>query len=865
MPMRLQFTALALSISGVALAAPGIGRPSAPQLLRATRSDVSAPLTLLDASPRAEGLDEDERGPRPLPHEFATVAPARDPVLQDSPVPLLVPSQTANFDGIGLGFLGANTKGFDVTGVPPDPQGDVGPNHYLQIVNASFAVFGKDGKAIFGPVPTRTIFANFGGPCETHDDGDGVTLYDPLADRWLIAQFAILVSGQQRFHECIAVSRTGDPTGAWARYDYAFSEFNDYPKFGVWPDGYYATYNTFPDPSSSQFDGVNYCVMDRARMLAGEAAAQQCILLKDVTGGLVPGDFDGFLPPPQGEPNTAVGFGRDLLNLYRFRVDWENPLNSFIEPTTVPVAPFAEACFNTRGGACIPQPGVGTTTLDALGDRLMYRAAYRNFGGHESLVINHSVGVNGVSGVRWYEIRDPAGAPSLFQQGTYAPDSSWRWMGSAAMDRAGDVGLGFSLISTAMPASIGYTAHAASDPPGVMGQGESVAINGSGAQAVKLRWGDYSSMSVDPADECTFWYTNEYIPSDGIFNWHTRVFSFEVPGCRAAADYSIWPADQQQAVGRGKQPVSVTLNTAPLLAAAVPRQLTLAVSSLPAGVTATVQPAVVAPGQSASLTLSAAPDAEFGRGQGYVVTATSAEGAVASASVALDVVDADFSMTPEQTEVVAVSGVSTPVRIDTQVLFGTAENISFSALGVRNGVVVRFDPDHIVAGGSTNMIVTGSSGLGASSAQVTVVADAVSTSHRAVVHVRALSAPRAQITWPSAEQAVSGKAQVIASAVTSASSSLLGMELLVDGKKIDGVFANSSPAVMNWDSHVVSDGEHLLVVRATDSHGGLGLSDPVAVIVQNQGDCGCSGTGGGWECLGLFGLLATLRRRRKEA
>ncbi|HEY6908106.1 MAG TPA: hypothetical protein VI356_01965 [Myxococcales bacterium] len=860
--MRLQLTALALSLSGVAFAAPRTGRPGQPQLLRAQRSDVSAPLSLLEASPREEGLDEEERGPRPLPHEFALAAPAQDPVLQDAAAPLLVPPQTGNFDGIGLGFLGATTKGFEVTGAPPDAQGDVGPRHYVQIVNSSFAVFGKDGKAILGPVPTRTIFAGFGGPCETNDDGDGIVLYDPLADRWLIAQFAIARTGAPRFHQCIAVSRSPDPTGAWARYDYTFNEFNDYPKFGVWPDGYYATYNMFPDPGSGQFDGANYCVMDRARMLAGDPAAQQCILLKDEVGGLVPGDFDGYLAPPAGEPNTAVGFGRDVLTLYRFRVDWENPLNSFVEPTTLRVAPFAEACFATRNGSCIPQPGTAAVKLDSLGDRLMYRAAYRNFGGHESMVINHSVTVNGVTGVRWYEIRDPAGTPSLFQQGTYAPDSSWRWMGSAALDRAGDVGLGFSLISSSMPASVAYTAHAASDPPGVMGQGESVAVNGSGVQAAKLRWGDYSSMSVDPTDECTFWYTNEYIPADGDFNWHTRIFSFEVPGCRSAADYSIWP-DDQQAVGRGQQPATVTLNTAPLLAAAVPRKLTLAISSLPRGVTGTIQPAVVSPGQTAILTLTAAADAEFGRGQGYVITATSAEGTVASSPGGLDVVDADFSMTPEQNEVVAVSGVSNTVHIDTRALFGTPETITFSAQGVRNGVVVRFDPPHILAGESADMIVTGSSGLGASSAAVTVLADAVSTSHRAVVHVRALSAPRAQITWPNAEQPVSGRAQVIASAVTSASSPLLGMELLVDGTKLEGVFANTSPAVMTWETHVVPDGEHQLVVRATDSHGGFGLSDPVAVIVQNKGDCGCSGTGGGWESLGLVGLLSVLHRRRR--
>src|SRR5438445_5713680 len=272
------------------------------EVLRAARNDVSAPLMLLAAQPLAEGegLEEEDRGPLRVPRALQA-ATARDPVLQDSAATGVTLQAGIAFDGIGLGFYGANARAFDVVAVPPDPQGDVGPDHYVQIVNASFAVFSKSGKPLFGPVPTRTLFSGFGAPCDGHDDGDGVVLYDPLADRWLVAQFA-LVTSPQRFHECVAVSTSGDPTGSWARYDYAYSDFNDYPKFGVWPDGYYVTYNSFTSPSGGTFQGITYCAMNRARMLAGDPAEQQCILIRDPISGATPADLDGTLPPPLGEP-----------------------------------------------------------------------------------------------------------------------------------------------------------------------------------------------------------------------------------------------------------------------------------------------------------------------------------------------------------------------------------------------------------------------------------------------------------------------------------------------------------------------------------------------------------------------------------
>src|SRR2546425_1983416 len=207
---------------------------------------------------------------------------------------------------------------------------------------------------------------------------------------------------------------------------------------------------------------------------------------------------------------------------------------------------------------------------------------------------------------------------------------AYRWMGSAALDRAGNIGLGFSISSSDLRPAIGYTGHAASDAPDEMGQGEAIAASSAGSQASSLRWGDYSSMSVDPADECTFWYTNQYIPADGVYNWRTRIFSFQLPGCVTSPDYAVWPASGGSAIGRGRA-AAIALDSAALLPSAGSKILSLSVGELPAGVTARIDPASVAPGQPATLTLTAAADAQTGRGQGYLIRAT-AGGATATAA-----------------------------------------------------------------------------------------------------------------------------------------------------------------------------------------------------------------------------------------
>jgi hypothetical protein len=444
-----------------------------------------------------------------------------DPVVQtDATAPAL--NTAAGFDGIGI-------SNYSVDAAPPDTNGAAGPNHYVQWVNEAFAVFDKtSGAIVYGPAAGNTLWQGFGGPCETFNDGDPVVLYDHLAGRWIFSQFAI--SQGSPYLQCVAVSQTSDPTGGYNRYAFSYTLLNDYPKIGIWPDAYYVTQNMFQRRGNGwNFKGANVCAYDRNRMLQGLSATQQCFLTSSSYGGLLPSDIDGAVLPPAGAPNYILNFGANKLNLWKFHVDWSTPANSTLTgPTAIPVASFSTAC--NGGGACVPQLGTAQS-LDSLGDRLMYRLAYRNFGDHEALVVNHSVAAGSGVGVRWYEIRSPGSSPSVYQQGTFAPDSTYRWMGSIAMDQSGDIALGYSVSGTTIKPGIRYTGRAPTDPLNTL-QSETLALDGTGSQLVNLnRWGDYSSMSLDPADDCTFWYTNEFLISDGTFNWSTRIISFKFPSC----------------------------------------------------------------------------------------------------------------------------------------------------------------------------------------------------------------------------------------------------------------------------------------------------------------------------------------------
>src|SRR5207302_577725 len=401
---------------------------------------------------------------------------------------------------------------------------------------------------------------------------------------------------------CIAVSTTGDPTGTYYRYSFQYTNFPDYPKLGVWPDGYYLAVNQF-NASGTVFLGPMVAALDRTRMLNGMSATQQTMTLLAAYGSLLPATLDGRTAPPTGSPGYFMDLASNALHLWKFHVDWSNVLNTtFTGPTTLAVAAFSQACSGTT---CIPQSGT-TQQLDSLADRLMYRLAYRNFGDHESLVTTHSVTAGSSVGVRWYELRMQSdGSPSLFQSGTYAPDSNYRWMGSAAMDSAGDVGLGFSVSSSSTHPGIAYTGRLANDATGTMPQGESTVVSGGGSQTGGLsRWGDYSSMSVDPADGCTFWYTNEYLPSNGSFNWVTRIASFKFPSCGTAPpanDFSI-SANPSSLSLAPNTPATSTISTAITTGSA--QTVSLTVSGVPSGASASLNPTSVTSGGSSTLNVS---------------------------------------------------------------------------------------------------------------------------------------------------------------------------------------------------------------------------------------------------------------------
>jgi hypothetical protein len=391
-------------------------------------------------------------------------------------------------------------------------------------VNTSFAVFNKfAGSVLYGPVAGNTLWQGFGGVCETTNDGDPIVQYDKSAQRWVLSQLSVTGGA---YYECVAVSTTSDATGSYYRYAFPMPAFNDYPKMGVWSDAYYMSFNLFQD-ESGPFLGAYACALDRANMLVGATTrATVCFQLSSAYGGLLPSDLDGRTAPPSGSPDYFVNLGSNALNLWQFHVDFDTPANStFTGPTSIPVAAFSLAC---NGGACVPQPN-SFQILDSLGDRLMYRLAYRNFGDHESIVASHSVAAGNSVGVRWYEIRSPGGMPTVYQQGTFSPDSTYRWMGSIAMDSVSDIAVGYSASSSSVYPSIQYTGRVPTDPLNTM-ESENVLIAGAGSQQVSYRWGDYTSMSVDPNDDCTLWYTNEYLQS-GSSNWSTRIGSFAFPNC----------------------------------------------------------------------------------------------------------------------------------------------------------------------------------------------------------------------------------------------------------------------------------------------------------------------------------------------
>ncbi len=488
------------------------------------------------------GEEEERSNPR-LPAWRWPLSATPDPVVQSD----FLTAEAAARRPVGLS---APATGFSFAGVPyyagspSDSNGAVGNDQFVEVVNVRYQVWSLDratkvATPVLGPAFINTLWSGFGGACETQNSGDPIVLFDKLANRWLISQFTSSASNGS-FYQCVALSTTADATGSYYRWAFAvpLGHFGDYPHFGAWSDAYYMMAHAFASTAGGYL-GAIFAALDRTRMLAGDPGATWQVIEDPAEGGHMPADLDGFAPPPTGAPGIFLSLHNTGMIVYRMKVDFANAANTVRTiQATVPVAPSTGACGG--GGSCIPQPGT-TRTLDSLADRLMFRAAYRNFVDHESLVVSHSVdpSVPGVvSGVRWYDFRlsgaPDAACPSypcVYQQGTIADAANGRsrWMPSIAMDTAESILVGYSATGLTKGTdnhSLRYTGRAKSDPPGTMTAPEAILATGTVNNFNNSRWGDYASMSIDPYDDCTFWYVGQYYTTP---TWSTRVASVSFP------------------------------------------------------------------------------------------------------------------------------------------------------------------------------------------------------------------------------------------------------------------------------------------------------------------------------------------------
>jgi len=522
----------AVTVTGVQSLAQSIA--GKPHVYRSSHHDVSNPLRAMKAAAnsisredetreREEDAEEIDKGSQRSAAGLPGVAARElDGVLQLSRGKRQRLAPGINFDGI-------SSNGWPA----PDTNGAVGATQYVQYVNNRFAVYDKSsGSLLDGPMLENALWNDFSGLCGSDKSGDIIAEYDKSASRWVLTHHAIQSGGPD--FQCVAVSTTSDATGSYYRYSFQLptNDDPDYPKLSVWPDAYYLSINQLSNKTGAFIDAL-VCALDRNSMLNGAAATSVCFQLgSSKYSSLLPADLDGITPPATGSPNYFLNLdtNNQSVDLWQFHVNFANPSSStFTGPVNVPVAAFQPACGGGTYAVCVPQPGI-SQRIDSLGDRLMWRLAYRNFGDHDTLVATHSVATGaGNVGVRWYEIRNPSSNPAVYEQGTFAPDSNFRWMGSIAMDQLGDIAIGYSESSSTVNPAIYYTGRLATDPLGSL-ENESLIIAGAGVEQGTFRWGDYSAISVDPVDDCTFWYTNEYYPVTGQ-GWHTRIASFKFPTC----------------------------------------------------------------------------------------------------------------------------------------------------------------------------------------------------------------------------------------------------------------------------------------------------------------------------------------------
>jgi hypothetical protein len=476
-------------------------------------------------------------------------------------LPSLPVTVTKNFAGLGRGF---NANWTDQFIVPPDTTMAVGPTQIVQWVNVRLTVMDKNGNPLVGGalgyVNGNAIWSGLpsGSVCRDTNQGDPLAAYDRLSNRWILSQFAFGINSSGNpaapFAQCFAVSTSSDATGTYSLYEYQFDALPDYGKFGVWPDAYYMSYNDFtinPTTGASAFVGAKVCAYDRAAMIAGTAATQICTGRLTNRFAFLPSDLDGSTTPPPGAPNYVVSQDWFFLvvppyslRLQKFHVDFATPANSTFNDGIgggnnsfigIPLPDLLGACGD-NGGACISQPGT-LRVLDTLSMRPMYRLAYRNRAGVESLVLTHTVDPPSAAtgSIHWMEIRSPgANPPQVYQNGAISTaDGLNRWMGSAGMDNAGNLAIGYSASNGTVSPGIRIAGRYRTDVRNTL-RGEANVVSGAGSQTTTAqRWGDYSTMRIDPADDCTFWYTTQYMTSTQTRDWSSRIVAFKFPNCTA--------------------------------------------------------------------------------------------------------------------------------------------------------------------------------------------------------------------------------------------------------------------------------------------------------------------------------------------
>lgn len=497
-------------------------------------TDISAPI--VETHGKAVSFDKDLRdlpqtGPKDKkPAREMGTPPNQGPngngvdsVLQgDVALAAPAPAPLGSFKGLDLQNWGA--------GWPPDTHGDVGPNHYIQAVNTSIGVFDKSTGTRLSAFTFNNFFvANGGtGACATYNYGDPFVLYDQVSGRWIISDFAFAASSTPPYYECIAVSKTADPvSGGWWLYTMVAdtASLNDYPKLGIWGDGIYMSANMFK--RGRTYSGAEVWALNRDDLISGAALRSVAFKLGTSYFSLLPANVKGA-NPPAGTPEYFMSdYGSNTsVKLWKFTVNWASPSSSTLTgPTTISVASFTRPSSNS-----VPQKS-STEKLDTLGDRLLTWLQYRNIGGVESLWVSRTVVSGSAYGIRWMEVRNMKTTPAVYQQGTYAPDANYRWMPSLAVNKNGDLAIGYSVSSASMYPAIRYAGRLSTDALGTLGLTEASMIEGTGSQSGGYnRWGDYASMSVDPLDDCTFWFTTEYYETTGN-NWQTRIGSIKYPNC----------------------------------------------------------------------------------------------------------------------------------------------------------------------------------------------------------------------------------------------------------------------------------------------------------------------------------------------